>query len=157
MKIAFDHLPVADPNIRSVFAEVYFLHDMVNEERFMKTLLIGLGMLATGLGVAGIFLPLLPTTPFLLLAAWIFARSSPRFHEWLLNHRILGRYIDDYTRQKGMRAKTKGAVLVLLWVTIGITMAVTPLPVWGVVLLGSIAVGVSLHILLLRTLSSPRS
>ncbi len=73
---------------------------------------LGTGILAVGLGVAGIFLPLLPTTPFLLLAAFAFARSSPRLHDWLVNHRQFGPMIEDW-RQHGAiskRAKTLAVI-----------------------------------------------
>ncbi|MDR2823760.1 MAG: YbaN family protein, partial [Prevotellaceae bacterium] len=58
----------------------------------MKYLLIVLGVISLAWGVLGIFLPLLPTTPFLLLSAFLFARSSEKLHSWLLNHKILGKY-----------------------------------------------------------------
>lgn|GEM_PF-3519934 len=61
-----------------------------------KKLLILLGFFFVGLGIVGIFLPLFPTTPFLLLAAALFARSSPRFYRWLLNNRWLGSYMKNY-------------------------------------------------------------
>ena len=60
----------------------------------LKVLWLTLGLLATACGVAGIVLPLVPATPFLLLAAFAFARSSPRLHGWLVAHPRLGRPID---------------------------------------------------------------
>jgi uncharacterized membrane protein YbaN (DUF454 family) len=58
--------------------------------------LTSIGFLALALGIAGLFLPLLPTTPFVLLAAWCFAKASPRFHAWLIHHPIFGRIISDW-------------------------------------------------------------
>ena len=62
----------------------------------MRYLLMVLGSVALALGVAGIFLPLLPTTPFLLLAAALYFRSSPQLYEWLLSHKHLGPYIRNF-------------------------------------------------------------
>ena len=59
------------------------------------------------LGIAGIFLPLLPTTPFLLLAAACYVRSSPRLYRWLMNHRWTGEYIRDYREKRGLPLRTK--------------------------------------------------
>ena len=67
-------------------------------QKMTNLLLKVLGMAFVALGFAGVFLPLLPTTPFLLLAAACFARSSPAFHDWLLSHRLLGPYIRDWER-----------------------------------------------------------
>ncbi|MFH0931814.1 MAG: YbaN family protein, partial [Candidatus Zixiibacteriota bacterium] len=69
--------------------------------------LIITGTFFVGLGVLGIFLPLLPTTPFLLLAAACYARSSKRFYNWLLNNRWFGSYIKDYKEGKGVPSKVK--------------------------------------------------
>jgi len=72
-----------------------------------RTLFSALGCLMVVLGVAGIFLPLLPTTPFLLLAAFLFARSSVRLHDWLLSHRHLGPYIHAFRNKSGLTRAQK--------------------------------------------------
>ncbi len=76
-------------------------------QTFINLLLKALGFMFVGLGLAGVFLPLLPTTPFLLLAAGCFARSSPAFHDWLLTHRLLGPYIRDWKRDRSIPLTAK--------------------------------------------------
>lgn len=66
-----------------------------------------LGALAVALGIVGAFLPLLPTTPFMILAAYCFARSSPRAHAWLLNNRWFGQQVRDYYAGKGISVRIK--------------------------------------------------
>ncbi|MCL4809179.1 MAG: DUF454 family protein [Thermoanaerobaculia bacterium] len=73
------------------------------------------GVVAVGLGVAGIALPLLPTTPFLLLAAYLFARSSPAHYDRLVSHRVLGPYVRDWAEKRGLRRSAKVRALLLLW------------------------------------------
>jgi hypothetical protein len=72
------------------------------------------GGLALGLGALGVFLPLLPTTPFILLAAFAFARSSPRLHNWLLQHRVFGPLIDNWRRYGAISRRAKAAGLASL-------------------------------------------
>ncbi len=72
-----------------------------------KTVFFSIGLLALILGIAGIFLPLLPTTPFLLLAAICFGKSSKRFHNWLLNHPVLSPPIHDWTERRVIRLGPK--------------------------------------------------
>lgn len=118
----------------------------------MRYLLIGMGSVSVFLGVLGIFLPLLPTTPFLLLACALYAKSSERFHAWLLNHNILGKYIRDYTERRGLPKRTKVLTLLLLWVTIGLSLVfVTENLIIRIILLTA-AAAVSVHILSLKTL-----
>ncbi len=77
--------------------------------------LIAVGWLSIVLGVVGIFLPILPTTPFILLAAWCFARSSDRFHQWLRNHPRLGLIVRSWEDGQGLPRKVRNRVLILLW------------------------------------------
>ena len=73
------------------------------------------GVAAVGLGIAGLVLPVLPTTPFLLLAAFLFARSSKAHYDRLLAHRVLGPYVRDFAERRGLRRRAKARALVLLW------------------------------------------
>jgi uncharacterized protein len=118
--------------------------------RLMKALLVTLGTLSVGLGVVGIFLPLLPTTVFLLLAAACYARSSDRFYQWLIHHRWLGRYIRNHYEGRGMSRRDKTVTLVALWAGIGATAT------WSVESLGirlllvGIALAVTMHVAKLK-------
>ncbi|MDR2935954.1 MAG: DUF454 family protein, partial [Rikenellaceae bacterium] len=92
-------------------------------------------------------LPLLPTTPFLLLAAWCFAHSSDRRLQWLLNNRLFGKYIRDYRAGNGIPRRVKWYALSLLWITIGLSAAFAAENPWVRLGLGAIAVGVTIHVL----------
>jgi len=83
--------------------------------------LISLGWLAIVLGTLGIVLPLLPTTPFVLLAAWCFARSSPRFHHWLLWRSPFGRYLRHWQQHRAMPPGVKARAMFLIIVTFAIS------------------------------------
>ena len=119
---------------------------------WIRPLLVTFGTLFVGLGIVGIFVPVLPTTPFLLLAAACYARSSPRFYHWLLYNRWFGNYIRNYRQRKGIPLKVKVLTITLLWVTIGASaiFAVQALLVRIILIL--IAIGVSIHVLSLKTL-----
>ncbi len=73
------------------------------------------GACAVLLGILGIFLPLLPTTPFLLLASACFARGSPRLHGWLLSNKLFGPYLRDFEQGKGIPLKAKVIAVAMLW------------------------------------------
>jgi uncharacterized membrane protein YbaN (DUF454 family) len=119
----------------------------------MKIALIIIGTISTALGVLGIFLPLLPTTPFLLLATACYARSSTRFHSWLLNNPVLGEYIRNYTEKRALTRRTKITGITVLWVAM-IPTVVFIVSNWilRLVFLG-IAVAVTVHLVRLGTLS----
>ena len=81
----------------------------------MKIILNFVGILAVILGVLGIFLPLLPTTPFLLLASACFVRASPRMHHWLQTNPVFGKYLRDYENGRGIPLRGKIWVLIFMW------------------------------------------
>lgn len=120
--------------------------------RFIKGLLIVAGFISLILGLIGIPVPLLPTTPFLLLSAYLFARSSPRVYKWLLNQKYLGKLIKDYREKKAVPLRAKIWALTLLWATILYSTLWFNDLLWLKLLLIAIAIGVSIHIILLRTL-----
>jgi uncharacterized protein len=115
-----------------------------------RKLLIGAGTLSTGLGIIGIVIPVLPTTPFLLLAAACYMRSSERFYRWLINNRIFGAYVRNYVEGRGMPLRVKVFTVLLLWLTIGLSMAFATQNLVIRVVLICVAVGVSTHIALIR-------
>lgn len=84
-----------------------------------RWLLLVAGCVCVALGVLGIFLPLLPTTPFLLLAAACFARSSPRFHAWLLANRTFGPLIHQWEATRTIPFKTKCLAITMMVLTLG--------------------------------------
>lgn len=119
----------------------------------MKTLFIILGSLSLGLGVLGIFVPLLPTTPLLLLAAALYFKSSPRLYEWLLNHPRLGEYIRNIREYRAIPLRAKVVSVSLVWITIGYCIvAVVDKWWWTQVLMGLLAVAITWHILSFATL-----
>src|SRR5690606_22738122 len=113
--------------------------------------LLAVGWLSVVLGVIGIFLPVLPTTPFLLLAAACFARSSPRFYAWLVGHPRLGPWIRDYLDGQGIPLKGKIYTLILMWLSILFACWVVNLPFARIAMLTS-AVLVTIYILRQKTL-----
>ena len=112
----------------------------------IKALMIATGTFLIGVSIVGIFVPVLPTTPFLLLAAALYARSSRRFYNWLINNRILGRYIKNYREGKGIPLKVKIIAISILWITIGYSAIFAIDVLWVRILLALIAIGVTIHI-----------
>jgi hypothetical protein len=100
------------------------------------------------------FLPLLPTTPFLLLAAALYFRGSRRMYYWLLNNRRFGHIIRDYRAGRGMPRKAKLYTIGLLWATIGATAVFAVSVLWARLLLAAVAVGVTLYLVRLPTAST---
>jgi uncharacterized membrane protein YbaN (DUF454 family) len=126
-----------------------FEKEKKKETKFVNRAVFIGGFLALILGIIGIVIPILPTTPFLLLASAAFAKSSQRFHKWLLNNKVLGFYIRNYKEGKGMPIKIKILTLSLLWLTIMISFFLISL-LWVQILLICIAIAVSVHIILIR-------
>jgi len=116
-----------------------------------RALFFAAGSVALALGAIGIVLPVLPTTPFLLLSAYCYARSSPRAHRWLLSNRVFGRQLQDYMAGRGVSRPVKAGVLALLWLVIVLSGVFFVPWTWARVLLGVMGIAVSVHILALKT------
>ena len=123
------------------------------KQKVVRALLIIAGTISLTLGAIGIVLPILPTTPFLLLAAACYLRSSERMHKWLLSNRWFGEYIRNYQEGKGIPLKTKIAAVAVLWIAIiySAFFALDEILIAQVALL-LIALGVSVHLIRLPTL-----
>lgn len=91
----------------------------------MKYLWAGLGLICVGLAIIGIFLPLLPSVPFLLLAALLFARSSSRLHAWILSHRTFGPIIEDWSRSGAIRPRAKRMATLSILAVPGLSLALS--------------------------------
>jgi uncharacterized membrane protein YbaN (DUF454 family) len=115
-----------------------------------RRLLVGAGTLSTALGIIGVFIPILPTTPFLLLAAACYMRSSERFYQWLINNRVFGSYIRNYIEGRGMPVRIKILTILLLWLTIGLSITFGVQNIVVRIILICIAIGVTAHIALIK-------
>lgn len=121
----------------------------------LRPLLVAAGFVSIGLGVAGIFLPVLPTTPFLLLSAWCFARSSPRLYRKLLQNRHLGLYIRRFREQRALPLRVKVVSCLMVWISLLGCALFAPVPVWVRPVFPVLAVLISRHILSFATLRRP--
>ena len=115
-----------------------------------KTLLLIAGWLTLVVGIIGLVVPIMPTTPFVVLAAVCFSYSSPRFYEWLRKLPYFGPYIENYKTKKGVPLKDKLRVLFFLWAGISVSALLLGRP-WATILLSIIGLAVTAHILWLKT------
>jgi uncharacterized protein len=97
------------------------------------------------------FLPLMPTTVFLLMAAYCYSRSSDRFHTWLLTNRLFGKYISNYRSGKGISLRQKWTTTIVLWASIGFSIWMVGGGFWATLLLLAVAIGVTIHLFWLKT------
>jgi uncharacterized membrane protein YbaN (DUF454 family) len=117
-----------------------------------KIILSILGLISLGLGILGAFLPVLPTTPLLLLAAALFLRSNRRLYDWLMNHPRLGTYISNFMVHKSIPLRIKIVAITFLWLTL-LYCAVFVAGHWAFRLFFILlATGVTIHILSYKTL-----
>ncbi len=118
----------------------------------MKYILVFFGTLSLALGLIGAFLPVLPTTPFLLLAAALYLRGSKRLYDWLLAHPYLGEYIRNFREYKAIPLRVKVVSVSMVWITLLYCAVFVAREWWMSVMFIAIALGVSIHILNYRTL-----
>ncbi|MCX6053763.1 MAG: YbaN family protein [Chloroflexi bacterium] len=119
--------------------------------RIGKSLWVIGGTICIGLAILGILLPVLPTTPFLLLAAFCYGRGSERFYRWLIVRSPFGNYIRNYRDGQGIPLKYKVVTVTLLWLTIGISIGFIVTTWWLKALLAIVAVGVTFHLSRIKT------
>lgn len=118
----------------------------------MKIILATLGTITLALGIIGIFLPVLPTTPFLLLSAALYVRSSQRLYDWLMSHRHLGPYIRNFRENKAIPLRVKIVSVSLVWATLLYCAFFVAKEWWMSAMFITIATAVSVHILRYKTL-----
>lgn len=132
---------------------------MKNEVEILSTRQAGIykflyllsGILLVIIGVIGIFLPVLPTTIFLILASACFVKGSPKANEWLRNHKILGMYLKNYQDKSGLTVKTKVFNIAFLWLMILTSAYFFTEEIFIRLLLIAIAIAVTIHLLMVKT------
>lgn len=117
----------------------------------MKVLYNTIGFVALGLAVLGVFLPILPTTPFLLLASACFVRGNPRMHEWMRTNALFGQYLRDYEENRGIPLRAKIIALLLLWPSMIYSASLVRFVALKIMLI-IIASGVTIYLLRIKTL-----
>jgi uncharacterized membrane protein YbaN (DUF454 family) len=117
----------------------------------LNKILIGSGTFFLTIGVIGIFIPILPTTPFLLLAAACYAKGSKKFYNWLINNKLFGKYIKNYREGKGIPLSVKIISITILWITIAFSTFIIVSNLLIQIILIIIAVGVTIHLLTIKT------
>jgi uncharacterized membrane protein YbaN (DUF454 family) len=122
------------------------------KNKVIKALVLFVGGLSVVLGVIGIFLPVMPTTPFLLLAAACFMRTSPKFYNWLVGHPKLGKYLVYYLEGKGIPLKAKVYTIATMAISMGVTCYFVPVTAVRI-LLPLVGVLVTLYIVRQPTLA----
>jgi uncharacterized membrane protein YbaN (DUF454 family) len=121
------------------------------QKKFVRAFFFIIGSVSLALGGIGIILPVLPTTPFLLLALACYFRSSQRMTQWMLTNKYFGKYIKNYREGKGIPLNTKLFALITLWATI-VYSAFFIIPLWIVqIVLFIVAIAVTLHLIRLPT------
>jgi len=118
----------------------------------IKNLLLSfLGFICLGLGATGIFMPGLPTTPFVILAAICFSKSNPRIYEKLRRAKFFGPYIEHYRTKRGVELRLKITSIAVVWLSLGISMLMLG-ATWAFIALPIIGICVSIHIALIKKL-----
>jgi uncharacterized membrane protein YbaN (DUF454 family) len=120
----------------------------------MRIILVIIGSVSLILGLLGIFLPVLPTTPFLLLSAAVWVKASPRLYTWLINHRVFGEYIRNFRENRALPLRVKIISVSLLWATMSYCIIVVASgKLWLRLMLLTLAIAITWHILSYATLN----
>ncbi len=112
-----------------------------------------LGSVLVGVGLVGLFLPLLPSTVFFLLALGCYGKSSPAAYQWMTSNRLFGRHLREYREEKGATVGAKIASIASLWIGIGVSAYLVD-TIWVTAILVVVAAAVSAHLVMLKTVRS---
>lgn len=137
-------------------AQAFGKDDVMRSGTLIKFILIVCGSLSLSIGIFGLFLPVLPTTPFLLLSAFCYLRSSQKLYHWLMYHRVFGKYISNYMLLRAVKRSVKIGAIVFLWCSLGLSIVLID-HLYIKLLLGVIGIAVSIHILKLKTIKEENS
>lgn len=113
--------------------------------RFKRLLYLIVGWVSLVLGIIGIILPLLPTTPFILLSAWCFSQSSVRFHNWLKAHKFFGPMLENWQSDKGIPRKSRNRAIIFMWCGMSLSIFLVS-KFWATIMLISIGLCVSIYL-----------
>ena len=138
-------------HLSMIFANGFFVSSRSQIEN-MKILLAILGSVSLALGIMGVFLPVLPTTPFLLLSAALYMRSSQRLYDWLMSHKHLGPYIKNFREHKALPLRVKVVSVTMVWATLLYCAIFVAKEWWMSAVFVAIAIGVTVHIISFKTL-----
>lgn len=116
----------------------------------VRAFFLFIGVVSLILGIVGVFIPLLPTTPFLLLSSYSFARSNERFNNWLLTNRFFGNHLQDYIARKTVKRQIKWFTIGVLWITIVLSIIIIGTSALVKGLLITVAIGVTVHLVMLK-------
>lgn len=121
------------------------------KNKFVRVLLIVAGFFSISIAILGIFLPLVPTTPLVLLAAYLFGKSSEKFHLWLINNKIFGKYIKNYQDGKGMTRRSKITAITSMWAVLLISGIWATDVLFVRIILATVGTAVTIHLLRMPT------
>lgn len=130
--------------------------DTKKSNQIIRAILLITGTISLVIGIVGIFIPLLPTTPFLLITAACYARGSDRFYNWLLCNKLFGNYIKNYREGKGIALNVKIISLFLLWTTILFSVVFVVSALLIKIILITIAIAVTIHIFTIRNIKNQK-
>jgi hypothetical protein len=119
-----------------------------------RVLFFTLGLTFLGIGAIGIVLPVLPTTPFIIVSALCFGKSSKRFERWISNNRYFGSYIENYKTKKGVPLDVKIKSIIFLWVMLLVSIFFFISNIYIQILLMVVGVGVTAHIWVFKTMDA---
>lgn len=128
----------------------------LHRSRWMRLLFLVAGSICVALGVVGLFLPLLPTTPFLLLAAACYARGSQRFYDWLLANRTFGPLIHEWRTHRSIPYRTKLSAIALMSATLAVSIVFFVDPMWLKIALAAMGLGLAIWMYRMPSRDRPR-